>query len=96
LSDTHPTNAPTWLELEAIRPLRTRRDAPVQDDAAEAVGGGKSIDWSRASAEEITCLSADTLRRRYAKYVVHVSDRRVGMKLKHALMIAAGKAEVGT
>jgi hypothetical protein len=41
-------------------------------------------------ASRITSLSADTLKRRYPELIVHLSDRRVGMKLKHALAIAAG------
>jgi hypothetical protein len=42
------------------------------------------------SVEEITNLSHDTLDRHYRKYVVKTSPRRKGMKLKHALAIAAG------
>jgi hypothetical protein len=42
--------------------------------------------------EEITSLSADNLRRNYAEYVVKLSPRRDGMKLKHALAIANGTA----
>lgn len=41
--------------------------------------------------EEITSLSEDTIRRRYADWIVSLSPRRVGMKLRHALAIAAGK-----
>lgn len=40
---------------------------------------------------EITSLSVDTIERRYPKYVVQLSPRRKGMKLKHALEIAKGK-----
>jgi hypothetical protein len=43
--------------------------------------------------EEITSLSADNLRRTYADYIVKLSARRDGMKLKHALAIAAGTAK---
>ena len=57
--------APTWLELESVRPLRP-------------------------DIENVTSLSRDTIKRRYAKYIVKVSERREGMKLKHALAIAAG------
>jgi hypothetical protein len=39
----------------------------------------------------ITSLSADTLKRQYPEFVVHLSERRVGMKLKHALEIASRK-----
>jgi len=41
-------------------------------------------------AEGITSLSQDGLRKHYGKYIVKLSDRRVGMKLKHALAIADG------
>jgi hypothetical protein len=44
------------------------------------------------AVEEITSLSADTIRRKYAEYVVKLSPRRDGMKLKHALAIANGTA----
>ena len=39
----------------------------------------------------LTSLSADTLKRRYPEFVVHLSKRRVGMKLRHALEIASRK-----
>jgi hypothetical protein len=42
--------------------------------------------------EEITSLSGDALRRIYPSYVVKLSPRRDGMKLKHALAIANGTA----
>jgi hypothetical protein len=42
--------------------------------------------------EQITNLSADTLKRRHPQFVVKLSARRVGMKLKHALAIASGTA----
>ena len=45
-----------------------------------------------AVVEEITSLSADTIRRKYAEYIVKLSPRRDGMKLKHALAIANGTA----
>jgi hypothetical protein len=42
-------------------------------------------------AEEITDLSRDTLKRRYRKYIVRLSARREGMKLKHILAITSGE-----
>jgi hypothetical protein len=42
------------------------------------------------SVEKITSLSEDTIRRRFPEFVVQLSARRSGMKLKHALAIAAG------
>jgi hypothetical protein len=41
--------------------------------------------------ERITSLSEDTIKRRHSKRVIHLSDRRVGMKLRDALAIAEGK-----
>jgi hypothetical protein len=43
--------------------------------------------------EEITSLSADTIRRLYSRYVVKLSPRRDGLKLRHCLAIAAGTAQ---
>ena len=40
--------------------------------------------------EKITSLSADSLRRRFPEYVIKLSPRRDGMKLKHVLAIANG------
>ena len=45
----------------------------------------------RRNAEEITGLSAESLKRHYAKYVNKVGERRETMKLKHALAIAGGE-----
>lgn len=42
-------------------------------------------------ASEITSLSVDTINRRYREYIVYLSERRRGMKLKHILQIAAGR-----
>ena len=42
--------------------------------------------------ERITSLSRETVGRVYPKLVVKLSPRRSGMKLKHALAIAAGTA----
>jgi hypothetical protein len=42
-------------------------------------------------AEEITTLSRDTIERRFPGYVVKLSPRRKGMKLRHILAIASGE-----
>jgi hypothetical protein len=42
--------------------------------------------------EEITSLSADTIRRTYPEFIIKLSPRRDGMKLKDALAIANGTA----
>jgi hypothetical protein len=44
------------------------------------------------SAEEVTGLSRETLKRRYPHLIVDLSARREGMSLGNALAIAAGKA----
>lgn len=41
--------------------------------------------------EDVTSLSRDTLERRYPQFIVQLSPRRKGMKLRHALKIASGK-----
>ena len=45
------------------------------------------------SVETITTLSAETQRREYPEFVIQLSPRRQGMKLKHALRIA-GTADI--
>jgi hypothetical protein len=42
-------------------------------------------------AEVITTLSRYTIERRFPKYVVKLSPRRKGMKLRHILAIANGE-----
>lgn len=42
-------------------------------------------------AEKITDLSRDTIKREYPKYVVKLSSRREGMKLRHILAITTGE-----
>jgi hypothetical protein len=44
----------------------------------------------KPTAEQITSLSADTIKRRFPKYVVRLSARRYGIKLRDALAIANG------
>ena len=45
------------------------------------------------SVETVTTLSADTQRREYPEFIIQLSPRRQGMKLKHALRIA-GTADI--
>ena len=40
------------------------------------------------SVETVTTLSAETQRREYPEFIIQLSPRRQGMKLKHALQIA--------
>jgi hypothetical protein len=46
-----------------------------------------------SEAAAITSLSEDTLRARYARFIVQVSPRRQGMRLRDILAIAAGQVE---
>ena len=78
--DMNLHSKPSWLDLESVIPLeRPKRRA----------GSGKQDD--RRSAEEITNLSHDTLRRRFPSLIKKLSDRRCGMKLRDALAIAEGQ-----
>jgi hypothetical protein len=43
--------------------------------------------------ETITTLSRETIKRRYGRYVVRLSARREGMKLRHALAITRGELD---
>jgi hypothetical protein len=40
---------------------------------------------------EITSLSVDTIKRAYPQFIVQLSPRREGMKLKHVLEITRGR-----
>jgi hypothetical protein len=44
----------------------------------------------KKTVKAITSLSGDTVKRLFPEKVVHLSARRQGMKLKHALQIAEG------
>ena len=66
--------APTWLERRTMLKLATKSKKPRK----------------LPTVEELTSLSADTLKRRYPKRVKHLSDGRVGMTLGDALEIAEG------
>jgi hypothetical protein len=46
---------------------------------------------SFGEAEEITNLSRDTIKRQYRRYIVKMSKRREGIKLKHLLAIVSGE-----
>jgi hypothetical protein len=68
--------APTWVQLESVIPLRKYH----------------SDDDDVITVETVTTLSPDTVERKYGDYVIRLSARRKGMKLRNALLIAAGKA----
>jgi hypothetical protein len=38
----------------------------------------------------VTTLSNDTIKRRYRHYLVNLSQRRIGMKLRHVIAITNG------
>jgi hypothetical protein len=40
------------------------------------------------TAATLTSLSADTIKRRYPQFIVRLSERRVGVKLRHVLAIS--------
>jgi hypothetical protein len=62
--------------------LAMERVVPLESDKAD-----------KETARLITSLSADALKRNYPQYIVQLSPRREGMKIKHALKIAAGEGE---
>jgi hypothetical protein len=66
---------PTWWELRSVLQLSTKSKKPRK----------------KPTAEEITGLSADTLKRKYPERVRRLSDKRLGMTFGDALEIAAGK-----
>jgi hypothetical protein len=45
---------------------------------------------SLEEAERLSTLSQDTLKREHSDKIVHLSTRRVGMRVGHALMLAKG------
>ena len=69
---------------EPIDPILLRTVLPLKLKR----GGGDGL-----SAEEVTNLSQDTLRRNYPHLIRRISERRSGMQLADALAIADGKAE---
>lgn len=50
----------------------------------------ESIRPLKPDVEQITSLSEDSIKRKYPELIVKLSPRRVGMKLRNALLIAAG------
>jgi hypothetical protein len=45
------------------------------------------------TVRSMTTLSADTQKRNYPHYIVHLSPKREGMQFKNALRIARGEAK---
>jgi hypothetical protein len=71
-------NSPDWIKLRSVIPLRAGRTG--------------IMDAEQPSAERITNLSEDTLRRRFPHLIKKLSPRRTGMTLADALAIASGEA----
>jgi hypothetical protein len=67
-----------------IDPIKLRSVVPLRRSKRNVVEG--------PSAEEITNLSEDTLKRRFPKLIRYLSERRCGMLLADALAIANGEA----
>jgi hypothetical protein len=42
-------------------------------------------------AEHLSGLSAETLQRNYSQFIIELSARRKGMRVKHALMLRDGE-----
>jgi hypothetical protein len=70
--------------MHGIDPVRLRSIVPLRKLKRSVVEG--------PSAEEITGLSEDTIKRRYRHLIRNLSDRRCGILLGDALAIAAGEA----
>ena len=71
-------------KLGAIDPIRLRSIIPLRKPKRPAR-------VEVLSAEEITGLSEDTLKRRFPHLIRQLSDRRRGMQLGDAITIANGK-----
>jgi hypothetical protein len=74
---------PSWLDLESVIPLREPKSRKKKQE--------REAERERRSAEEITGLSEDTLKRRYPDRIKQLSTRRCGMKLRDAIAISNGQ-----
>jgi hypothetical protein len=70
--------------MSIIDPVRLRSVVPLRRQKRNVVEG--------PSAEEITNLSEDTIKRNFPHLIRQLSDRRKGMQLADALAIANGEA----
>ena len=48
---------------------------------------------SLAEASRLSSLSVDTLRDQFPEKIVHLSPKRAGMRVGHALMLSGSKAK---
>jgi hypothetical protein len=73
------------MDFGEIDPVRLRSIIPLRRPSRALKRA------AQLSAEEITGLSPDTLKRRYRQHIRKLSIRREGMRLGDALAIADGK-----
>jgi hypothetical protein len=73
------------MDFGKIDPVRLRSIVPLRRPKRQLK---RELEHS---AEEITGLSKDTLKRRYPHLIRDLSERREGMQLGDALEIANGK-----
>jgi hypothetical protein len=81
--------------MRGARPSASCAEAQVSNHANPSDAGPSWLELESVKpldvAEKVTDLSRDTIKRRYPEFVVKLSPRREGMKLKHILQIAGGK-----
>jgi hypothetical protein len=77
-------STPSPAEKAAAGAPRARRTAPYNFELERILG----LD----EAAVLTGLSQDSLRRHYRHLILHLSPRRVGIRLRDALSIGAGNA----
>lgn len=63
--------------------------------SSEIIEGLSAIELNRIApppeCERLSSLSWDTLEREYPQHIIKLSERRKGMRVRHALMIGAAK-----
>jgi hypothetical protein len=79
------------MDVNNIDPIRLRCIVPLRTPKERKTRKHPLRREVLPSAEEITGLSEDTLKRRFRHLVRKLSDRRAGMQLGDALKIANGE-----
>lgn len=78
------------LRTTAQKRAPTRNSKVMLDNNSFADLRDWPENWLRIAepeeVEKLSSLSWDTIKRRYSEYIVHLSERRVGMRVGHALM----------
>ena len=90
---------PPWIDLELVIPLtrkkprkrRNKRSTEQDVKQADAEQDDAEQEEERRTVEQITSLSADAIKNNFPDLIVKVSKRRLGMKLRNVLRIAAGE-----